>query len=67
MDPDQELAKERHRNLTIRRFRQFGDFRRFDLCVPNREVENSELLQIVENGGLKSAVSRFCSSASTCY
>ena len=32
--------------LTIRRFRQFGDFRRFDLCVPNREVENSFLTQL---------------------
>ena len=32
--------------LTIRRFRQFGDLRRFDLCVPNREVENSFLTQL---------------------
>ena len=32
--------------LTIKSFRQFGDFRRFDLCIPNREVENSFLTQI---------------------
>ena len=32
--------------LTIKSFRQFGDFRRFDLCIPNREVENSFLTQL---------------------
>jgi len=32
--------------LTIRSFRQVGDFRRFDLCMPNREVENSFLRQL---------------------
>ena len=32
--------------LTIKSFRQFGDLRRFDLCIPNREVENSFLTQL---------------------
>jgi len=32
--------------LTIRSMRQFGDFRRFDLCIPNREVDNSFLTQL---------------------
>ena len=32
--------------LTIKSFRQVGDFRRFDLCIPNREVENSFLTQL---------------------
>jgi len=32
--------------LTIRGMRQFGDIRRFDLCIPNREVENSFLTQL---------------------
>ena len=32
--------------LTIKSFRQIGDFRRFDLCIPNREVENSFLTQL---------------------
>ena len=32
--------------LTIKSFRQIGQFRRYDLCVPNLEVENSFLTQL---------------------
>jgi len=32
--------------LTIKRFRQAGIIRRFDLCMPNLEVENSFLTQL---------------------
>ena len=32
--------------LTIRRMRMLGEFRRFDLCIPNHEVENSFLTQL---------------------
>ena len=32
--------------LTIRRMRQLGGFRRFDLCLPNLEVENSFMTQL---------------------
>ncbi|MGN0847200.1 MAG: PD-(D/E)XK nuclease domain-containing protein, partial [Kiritimatiellia bacterium] len=32
--------------LTIRRFRRMGIMRRYDLCIPNLEVENSFLTQL---------------------
>jgi len=32
--------------LTIRSCRRMGDFSRYDLCIPNREVENSFLTQL---------------------
>ena len=32
--------------LTIRSFRQFGTMRKYDLCIPNKEVENSFLTQL---------------------
>ena len=32
--------------LTIKGFRQIGEFRRYDLCMPNLEVENSFFTQL---------------------